>query len=320
MTQHYVFVMDPVTAVLVNEDTSFSLMLEAEHRGHRVSHCQPQDLYLRDGTLYARVAPATMQRLASAPIILGEHEDICLHDVDAVFVRKDPPFDSNYLYCTLMLEHVMGQTLVVNRPAGLRAANEKLYTCMFPELMPATLVSNDKARIRRFVGEIGGKAVIKPLDGAGGEGVMALLEGDLNFNAIVEATTRHGQRVAMVQEFLPEVQQGDKRILLLDGEPLGAILRVPQTGDMRSNIHVGGQVQRATLSEADHRIIEAIAPRLEADGLFFVGLDVIGERLTEVNVTSPTGIQQMSRLDNENYSARVISWAEVHAQSLEQGK
>ena len=295
MTQHYVFVMDPVSAVLVNEDTSFALMLEAQNRGHHVSHCLPQDLYLREGRLFARTAPATMQRVASMPIVLGDHEDLCLHDVDAVFVRKDPPFDSNYLYCTLMLEHLMGETLVVNRPSGLRAANEKLYTCHFPELMPATLVSNSKARIAAFVHDIGGKAVIKPLDGAGGEGVMALLEGDLNFNAIVEATTRHGQRVAMVQAFLPEVSQGDKRILLLDGEPLGAILRVPQGGDMRSNIHVGGQVERATIDDADHRIIEAIAPRLIEDGLFFVGLDVIGGRLTEVNVTSPTCFQEISQ-------------------------
>jgi glutathione synthase len=176
--------------------------------------------------------------------------------------------------------------------------------------MPKTLVASDKAEIKRFVGEVGGRAVIKPLDGAGGEGVMVLSEGDFNVNAIIEATTRHGARIAMVQQFLPEVRQGDKRILLLDGDPLGAILRVPTSEEMRSNIHVGGSVVKAELTDADRHIIRTVAPRLRADGLYFVGLDVIGGRLTEVNVTSPTGIQQMSRLDGVNYSATVFDWVE----------
>jgi glutathione synthase len=174
--------------------------------------------------------------------------------------------------------------------------------------MPRTLVSADKTKLRAFVEQVGGRAVLKPLDGAGGEGVMALTIGDMNFNAIIEATTRNGRRLAMAQEFLPAVRQGDKRILLLDGQPLGAIMRVPRSDDMRSNIHVGGSVVQAALDEADQKIIATLAPRLRQDGLYFVGLDVIGGKLTEVNVTSPTGIQQMTRLDGQNYAGRVIEW------------
>jgi glutathione synthase len=177
--------------------------------------------------------------------------------------------------------------------------------------MPETLVSADKAQIRAFVERVGGRAVLKPLDGAGGEGVMALTTGDMNFNAIIEATTRHGKRMAMAQEFLPAVRTGDKRVLVLDGQPLGAILRVPKQDDMRSNIHVGGSVVQAAIDDEDRRIVATLAPRLRQDGLHFVGLDVIGGKLTEVNVTSPTGIQQMTRLDGVNYSAQVIAWIEA---------
>jgi glutathione synthase len=308
--QHFVFIMDPPDTVLVDEDTSFALMLEAQARGHRVDHCLARDLSLRGGEVHARVRQATMQRDPARPITLGEAESVDLSGVQAVFIRTDPPFDSNYLWLTLMLERLDGRTLVVNRPSGLRSANEKLYACHFPELMPTTLVSSHAGAIKDFMREVGGRAVIKPLDGAGGEGVMVLAEGDLNLNAIIEATTRHGARMAMVQAFVPEVREGDKRILLLDGEPLGAILRVPQKDDVRSNIHVGGSVVKAELSAADRHIVETLAPRLRADGLFFVGLDVIGGKLTEVNVTSPTGIQQMSRLDDKNLCAPVIAWAE----------
>lgn len=314
--QHYVFIMDPVGTVIVDEDTSFAMMLEAQERGHRVDHCAPEDLYLSGGRLRAKTRQATMSRTGPAPVILADSEDVSLHNVQAVFIRKDPPFDSNYLYCTLLLEHIVAETLVINRPSGLRGANEKLYACRFPELMPATLVSNDKVRIKNFVEEIGGRAVIKPLDGAGGDGVMALTRGDLNENAIIEATTRNSSRLAMVQAFLPAVHEGDKRILLLDGEPLGAILRVPQKGDVRSNIHVGGSVIAAAITEADKHIISTLAPSLRRDGLYFVGLDVIGGRLTEVNVTSPTGIQQMTQLDGQNYSARVVDWTEEKSRAI----
>lgn len=305
-----VFVMDPVSTVIVDEDTSFALMMAAQERGHRIDHCMVRDVCLCDGEPSATVRPARVQNDPSKPVTLGDPEDVRLADVDVVFVRKDPPFDDEYLWLTLLLEHLRDRTLVVNDPRGLREANEKLYACNFPELMPRTLVSGEKRRIKSFLEDVGGKAVIKPIEGHGGGGVFALVAGDGNLNGLIESVTRDGTRIAMVQELIPEVTEGDKRILLLDGEPLGAILRVPQGGDLRSNIHVGGSVVKADLTDADRRIIETLAPRLRADGLWFVGLDVIGGKLTEVNVTSPTGIQQMTRLDAQDYSTRVVEWLE----------
>jgi len=304
----FLFVMDDVSSVKIDADTSFALMLEAQAQGHRVDHCVPADLYLVAGVLHAHVRRAHSQRDPHEPIALAQGEDVNLEQVDAVFVRKDPPFDSEYLWCALMLERLRGKTLVVNDPRGLRDANEKLYACHFPELMPETLVSSHRERIRGFVRQVGGRAVIKPLDGAGGEGVMALSEGDPNVRAIIDSVTRNGKRVAMVQRFLPEYKQGDKRILLIDGQPLGALNRVPRSDDIASNLRMGGTAQAAHLDDRDREIIAALAPRLRADGLYFVGLDVIGGKLTEVNVTSPTGIQQMTRLNNENLSKRVIDW------------
>jgi len=304
----FVFVMDPVAGINPNSDTTFALMLEAQAQGHRVDHCLPTDLFLAGGTVHAQVRLARMAREATPPIALGDAEDVDLEQVDAVLVRTDPPFDSNYLWTTLLLENLRGKTLVVNEPRGLREANEKLYACHFPELMPETLVTSHRERIKSFVSQVGGRAVIKPLDGAGGEGVMALVEGDPNLRAIIDTVTHNAKRVAMVQRFLPEYKQGDKRILLLDGEPIGAVLRVPAGSDIASNLRMGGSAVSSVLDDKDRRIIETLAPRLREDGLYFVGLDVIGGYLTEVNVTSPTGIQQISRLNDENVPERVIHW------------
>ncbi len=306
-----VFVMDPVDTVIVDEDTTFALMLEAQNRGHRADFCTYRNVGLKDGRPFASVRRATLQRDPDAPVVLADPETVDLAEVDAVFIRKDPPFDADYLWLTLILERLRGATLVLNDPRGLRDANEKLYACHFPALMPPTLVSADATAIKAFMEEVGGKAVIKPVDGHGGAGIFALVEGDKNVNAAIETVTAEGRRVAMVQAYLPEVALGDKRILLMAGAPLGAILRVPRGDDLRSNIHVGGTVEATALDAADQRIIEAVAPRLGADGLHFVGLDVIGGRLTEVNVTSPTGIQQMSRLGGSNCEARVIEWIET---------
>jgi glutathione synthase len=303
----FVFVMDPVSTVIFDEDTSFALMREAQVRGHQVAHCLPKDVGLREHHVLARVRPATMRDDRAAPIVLGEAEDIDLAEVDAVFIRKDPPFTDAYLWLTLVLEHLRGQTLVVNDPRGLRDANEKLYAHHFSDVTPLTIVTSHKDEILRFIGEIGGKGVIKPIDGHGGEGVFLLSLGDSNLNGLIESVTQLGGRNAIVQALVPEVyDEGDKRILLVDGELLGVVGRVPQKGDLRSNVHVGGSVAPAQLSEADQRIIDTLAPKLVEDGLFFVGLDVIGGRLIEVNVTSPTLIQQMSRLSGENLSAKVI--------------
>lgn len=307
----FVFVMDAAEAVLWDKDTSFALMLSAQGRGHQVDHCLARDLYLEGGRVFASVRPATMQLVAARPILLGARQDVCLHEVDAIFVRKDPPFDSEYLWCTQMLERVRGETLVMNDPRGLREANEKLYACHFPELMPRTLVASQHARIRQFVEQVGGRAVIKPLSGARGDGVFVLASEDLNFNAIVEHQTDRGRQVTMVQEFLPAVHEGDKRVLVLGGEPLGALLRVPAQGDVRSNLAVGGSAVQTGITDSDRKLVEKLKPKLLADGLYFVGIDLIGGKLTEVNVTSPTGIQQMSRMDGIVYSDQVIAWVEA---------
>jgi len=306
-----VFVMDPVSTVIVDEDTSFGLMLEAEARGHRVDHCLITDVYLEGDKPMARVRRAMMRRDDQEPVTLLEAEELALGDADVIFIRKDPPFDDAYHWLTLILEHVSDRVLIVNEPRGLRDANEKLYTHHFATVMPRTLVAADKDRIREFVRELGGKAIIKPVDGHGGHGVFVLNMEDGNINGLIEASTHNGQRLAIIQEFLPDVVEGDKRILLLEGEPLGAILRVPQTDDVRSNIHVGGTVAHAELDDRDREIVEAVRDRVIEDGLYFVGLDVIGGCLTEVNVTSPTGIQQMSRLGGENLEGRVIDWLEA---------
>jgi glutathione synthase len=312
----FVVIMDLISTVHAEADTTFALMEEAEKRGHRVDHCLNTDLFLDSGRLHARVAPASMQRTAAIPVALGAAQEVSLHDVDAVLVRTDPPFDDNYLWCTLLLDRIKPDTLVINDPHGLRQANEKLYACYFPELMPETLVTSHKQRIKAFITRVGGHAIIKPLGGRGGEGVLVLRHGDPNINAIIEATTLDGKRLAMVQVFMPEVKVGDKRILVLDGEPLGAILRVPSSEEVRSNLRVGGTAVKATLDAADLHIVNTLAPRLRQDGLWFVGIDVIGGKLTEVNVTSPTGIQSMERLDQQPHSATVLDWIEARVRAF----
>lgn len=304
----FLFVMDPIDTVIVDEDTSFALMLEAQRCGHRVDHTLVPDVGLKNGVAVATTRFATMERNPDQPIVLGDPESTPLVEYDVIFVRKDPPFDDAYLWLTLILEHVRDSTLVVNDPRGLRDANEKLYACHFPEVMPQTLVDSNQDRIKAFVREVGGRAVIKPVDGHGGHGIFALSSDDKNTNAIIETVTVGSTRVAMVQEFVPEVTKGDKRILLIGDEVVGAILRVPRSDDVRSNIHVGGSVVHAEIDDNDRKIIDAVSPRLAEDGLYFVGLDVIGGKLTEVNVTSPTGIQQMSRLTNTSCESKVIEW------------
>jgi glutathione synthase len=308
----YVYVMDPMEKVLPDKDTTFAFQRAAQSRGYHNFHAEPRDVYVREGKVFARVRP--LQLAKEAPFAtLGTSQELALADVDCVFIRKDPPFDSSYLYLTLQLELLRGKTLVMNDPRGLREANEKLYTLNFLEWMPTTLVSALSETIFEFVDSLGGVSVIKPLDGAGGSGVMLLRKDDKNARAIVEAVTGEGRRLAMVQAYVPDVTKGDKRILLLDGEPLGAINRVPRSDDLRSNIHVGGRVEPCEITEQELTMIRSLAPRLKRDGLFFVGLDVIGGKLTEVNVTSPTGIQELSQHRGEDIALKVVDWAATHA-------
>ncbi|XYH96382.1 glutathione synthase [Sorangium sp. So ce1128] len=311
----FVFVMDPLSRVAHDKDTSFAFIRAAQARGHESYHCLPRDLSVEGGEAHASATPVL---IGDAPPFIsldlaGGPRRLRLADVDAIFIRKDPPFDRSYLYATLLLERARRCPLIVNDPRGLRDANEKLYALNFPEWTPKTLVTADREQIHAFVRALGGTAVIKPLDGAGGLGVLQISERDKNARAIADMMTNEGHRLAMVQEYLPAVVQGDKRVLLLDGEPLGAILRVPRDDDHRSNIHVGGRVVSTELTERERDLVRAVAPRLRADGLYFVGLDVIGERLTEVNVTSPTGIQELGRFLGADPADRVIAWAEERA-------
>lgn len=311
------FLMDPIENVLVDKDTTFALMLSAQARGHEVFTLGPREVFARDGSVFAALHRTRVRRAERPGHATVEPAVITdLREVDAVFIRTDPPFDAHYLYVTLLLEQLRGDVLLVNDPRGLRDANEKLYAMHFPEVTPRTLVACGEDEIRAFLSDIGTVGVIKPLDGAGGRGVMVLDPADKNFRSIIETLTDAGRRFAMVQEYLPAVRVGDKRVLLLDGEPLGAILRVPRADEARSNIHVGGSVVPVALDDDDRRIIAALAPRLRADGLHFVGLDVIGGRLTEVNVTSPTGIQELARFEGTDPEGKVIAWAEARAQSL----
>ena len=305
------FVMDPLERMTPDKDSTFAFMRAAAALGHESLHCLPHDLTLRGGRCHAHVRVATVS--PTAPYhAYGARSFIAVDEVDAVMIRKDPPFDTAYLLMTLCLEHARGKTLIVNDPRALREANEKIYALHFSKWMTPTIVSSNRDEIRAFVDEVGGKAVIKPLDGAGGVGVMALASGDKNTRAIVDVVTHEGTRLAMTQAFIPKVTEGDKRVLLLDGEPLGAILRVPGADDFRANIHVGGAVRKTDLSPRERDIVADLAPKLRQDGLIFVGLDIVGEHLTEVNVTSPTGIQELGRFDGTKPEETVIRWLEDH--------
>jgi glutathione synthase len=309
----FVYIMDPMDRVLPARDTTFAFQRSAQRCGHVGLHAELRDIAVQGGEVWAHVRPVTVSD-AFPHFTLGPREDVRLSSVDCVFIRKDPPFDSHYLYVTLMLELLRGQTLVVNDPRGLREANEKLYALHFARHMPRTLVASDRERIHRFLAEIGA-GVIKPLDGAGGSGVLVIVPGDRNARSIVDTLTGEGTRPAMVQQYLPDVRHGDKRVLVLAGRVLGAINRVPREDDVRSNMHVGGRVDPCDVSADERSIVADMAPRLEADGLVFVGLDFIGGRLTEVNVTSPTGIQELGRHLGRDVADEVTEWIEFHARA-----
>ena len=303
-------VMDPVEYINIDKDTTFVLMLEAQQRGHEIYVMEVHDLYVRGGTPYGRYRRLQIAR-ATPHYQLGEFTDGRLEDFDTVWMRKDPPFDMKFFFATHLLSLIdPSQCFVLNDPRGLREANEKLYALRFPEQIPQTLVTSDMRRLKDFMEELGGEMIIKPLDGSGGSGVFYLNTQDRNTNAILEAATDNGRRMIMGQRYLPEIRQGDKRIIVLDGAPLGAVLRVPLETETRGNIHVGGQCVRSEVTERDREICAALAPLMRADGLYFVGLDVIGNYLTEVNVTSPTGIQEINALDGVRLESQVIDFVE----------
>jgi glutathione synthase len=304
------FVMDPLARIQIAGDSTFAMMLAAQARGHEIWFCEPRHLCLEHADAVARAWPVTVRRVAGDHYLLGPQNAVPLRNCHAVFMRKDPPFDLDYYFATLILERARGQTLIINDPRGLRESNEKLAVLDSPDLAPPTIVTREAGRLRSFLAEQGGEMVVKPLDASGGFGVFHVRKGDPNTGAILEQATNLGRRWTVAQRYLPEVRTGDKRILLVDGEFLCAVLRVPAPDDARGNLHVGAKPMPATLEDRDAAIVRTLGPRLRERGHFFVGLDVIGGWLTEVNVTSPTGILEANALYNETYEIKVIEQLE----------
>jgi glutathione synthase len=314
------YVMDPMSRVLVDKDTTFAFQLEGQKRGHEQYHCEPQALFVERTVPHATVRRVEVER-AAVPFHLFEARTVPLGAFDVVFMRKDPPFDMAFFFATHLLGLVdAAATLVVNAPRGLREANEKLYALNFPDLIPESLVTADMTRLRAFLQDLGGEMIVKPLDGCGGSGVLHVHHGDRNLNALLEMSTQNGGQLVMAQRYLPAARQGDKRLIVLDGEPLGGVLRVPRDDEHRGNIHVGGRVERSPVDDRDREICRRMAPRLREDGLWFVGLDIIGGLVTEVNVTSPTGIQEIDRLDGACLEAQVLDFVESRAARLDRSR
>ena len=286
-------------------------MLEAQRRGHRVLYIDPADLGVCDGRATAVVQQATLRREQNRHTQLGPPRSLVLDDeVDVVLQRKDPPVDTAYATATQILT-LCRRSVVLNRAEGILAANEKLYALHFPELMADTTVARKIPQLLDFMEKLGGEMIVKPLHGKGGEGIFYLHRDDRNVTSILEQSTAFESCWVMAQRYIPEVRRGDKRILLLDGEPIGAVLRVPPDHEVRSNLHVGGRPERTSLDDADRKIIDTLAPSLRRDGLFFVGIDVIGGYLTEINVTSPTGVQEINAIENGCLEARILDGVEA---------
>ena len=294
--------MDPIESIDIDADSTFVLALEAQRRGHTLVHYLPQDLALAGGRLTARARTLEVRRRKGDHYDLGTKQTVDLADMDIVLMRQDPPFDLAYITTTHLLEHIHPATLVVNDPAQVRNAPEKLLVTQFPDLMPPTLITGDRDRIAAFRAEHG-DIIIKPLFGNGGAGVFHVDPEDDNLNALLEMFGERSREPVIAQAYVPQVRQGDKRIILIDGIAAGAVNRVPAAGEARANFHVGGKAAKATLSAREKEICEAIGPALKERGLIFAGIDVIGGYLTEINVTSPTGLQEINRFDGVSLEA-----------------
>lgn len=319
MAQGYLFVMDPIAGINIRGDSTFVMMLEAQSRGHRVLHCELQDLELHRGRPYARAWPTEVRRQQGDHFALGPAERVCLDDLDALFMRKDPPVDIEFLMACQMLDRTdRSKVVMINDPRSLTFSNEKMFAQQFADLGPETLVSRRVLRLKEFV-EQHGDVVVKPLDGAGGSGVVRLVRGDKNTRSILDLLTREGRVTITAQVYIPNVTQGDRRVLLIDGTALGVINRRPSPDDLRSNMHVGGTAEASTLTERDAVIAARIGPTLRALGLVFVGIDVIDGLLTEINVTSPTGLQELARFDDVHLEKALITWVENKAAQLTRG-
>lgn len=313
----FAFIIDPIQKLDPGHDTSVALMEAAQVLGHEVWITEASRLNVLQGEAFAPLQQVTIHpvelvdgqwQVPSVWFELGDCILRSLNEMDVVFMRTDPPMDVPYLYATYILDHVdQRQTRVINAPSGIRAANEKMYALQFIGALPETIVSAEKSVIQSFV-DRRGAAVLKPLGGKAGEGILFLESGDRNFNSMVEISTHRGRLPVMVQEYLPAAKDGDKRIIMLNGEPLGAVNRIPTGREFRGNMAVGGRVASVDITARDREICEMLAPILRRDGLMFVGIDIIGGYLTEVNVTSPTGIREIDRLNDVRLGHQVIQW------------
>ena len=302
--------MDPIEGVNVNADTSFDLALEAHARGHEIWIYQPSTLQLRDGAVRARARKATaLKREQGAHAALAEPDVADLSAIDVILIRQDPPFNIAYITAAQILERLQPKVLVLNDPRSIRDAPEKLFVTDFVDLTPPTLITRDDAAIRDFRTEHG-DIILKPLYGNGGAGVFRVAADDANFNALLELFAQAFAEPVIAQKYLPAVRKGDKRIILLDGEAVGAINRVPAAGETRSNMHVGGRAEATEMTARDQEICDRIGPELSRRGLVLVGIDVIGDYLTEINVTSPTGLQEIRRFGGADISALFWDWVE----------
>jgi len=296
--------MDAIESIDIDADSSFVLAMEAQRRGHALYYYLPNALTFEDSRLYARAQPLHVRREKGNHFTVGAAERLDLATMDVVLMRQDPPFDMAYITATHLLEHIHPATLVVNDPVSVRNAPEKLFVTHFRELMPPTLITSCREEVVEFR-RVHKDIIVKPLFGNGGAGVFHISPEDENLNALLELFTELYREPLIVQKYLPAVREGDKRIILVDGQPVGAINRVPPPGEARSNMHAGGKPMRSTLTSREREICDAIGPTMVEKGLIFVGIDVIGDWLTEINVTSPTGIQEINRYDNVSIEGRV---------------
>ncbi len=308
MTRRIGIVMDPIAAINTKKDSSLAMLLAAQARGWQIVYMQQSDLFLRDGQVLASMAALTVQDDPYDWFQLGDAQIAPLHSLDAILMRKDPPFDMEYIYSTYLLEQAQAKgVLIVNNPQSLRDANEKLFTAWFPQCCPPTLVTRQKSLMREFQAQHG-DIIIKPLDGMGGASIFRVMQGDPNFSVIVETLTENGSKSVMVQQYLPAIKDGDKRILLINGEPVPyALARIPADGETRGNLAAGGRAEGRALTDRDRWICSQVGPKLRDKGLLFVGLDVIGDYLTEINVTSPTCIRELDRLFDLNIAGDLMT-------------
>jgi len=305
MTLKVAFQMDPMESIDIAGDSSFALALEAQERGHKLFHYEPKNLSLSQLKPVAKLRSLTVQNITGNHFSLGEQRIADLKtDIDVILMRQDPPFDMSYITATHILEHVHPHTLVINNPTNVRNTPEKLFVTHFENVMPPTLITSDEEEIFGFRKEFK-DIIVKPLFGNGGAGVFHIKPDDENLSSLIELHKTFYREPLMIQEYVPAVRQGDKRIILIDGKPVGAVNRVPAKGEARSNMHVGGKPMKCELTGRDREICEIIGPSLKEKGLLFVGIDVIGNYLTEINVTSPTGIQELSRFEDTNIASLI---------------